>query len=381
MEERISYTGKRFGNLLVGERAYGAKTANKVMYHCTCDCGADEVVNKTTLARGAKRSCQECAKANKQRNDIAKWEIVKVGDVFGHLTVLAKKNGFAYCDCDCGMDYKTTLSSLVDGTRTMCLDCRQEIKNYNRNRKPQWIKLKNGNYQCELCGIERVFDSEKKSEKELCKCMKANGANYIKELPPEEVARKEKMWADYYASIPKDVEPAIERYEELANAVVLLAIQDMENAMFKYVVNRNFKYQNDKLYRDAIHFIKSETFDVYCSLGADRVLRQMKVNLEIVKRNFEQMTDIRAKESFGMDDFLELIAILDKMDYTSGRHFLRKYFLGQANHKVLAKLTGLPVKKIAKMVAEKEQFYRNRNYANESEAEDERYYSDEWSDC
>lgn len=58
--------GARFGRLTVTETA-GKDASGKYLYKCMCDCGAEKIVNGTSLKGGSIVSCG-CAKAERAKN-------------------------------------------------------------------------------------------------------------------------------------------------------------------------------------------------------------------------------------------------------------------------------------------------------------------------
>lgn len=101
MAELIDLTGKRFGKLLVINKAPTVKGRTKWL--CQCDCGNTKIIGANELKRGETNSCG-CIRhqASKQRKDFTNKRI-------GHLTVIEidkthdTKNGLYWiCRCDCG---------------------------------------------------------------------------------------------------------------------------------------------------------------------------------------------------------------------------------------------------------------------------------------
>lgn len=108
----IDLTGRRFGRLLVIERAPKNWYGNSVGWKCDCDCGVSRIVMSGNLRSGATKSCGGCGVKQTRIIDL-------VGRRFGKLTVIrrAANNSRSRrrprwdCLCDCG---KTTN---VDGGR------------------------------------------------------------------------------------------------------------------------------------------------------------------------------------------------------------------------------------------------------------------------
>lgn len=116
-------TGKRFGRLVVLERAGTSKNGH-VEWKCKCDCGNQVIVMAPSLKNG-KVSCG-CAveeKRNEQINSL-------IGRRFGKLTVIGlgddlispsgKRTKRWLCQCDCGNKTLVTRGSLVSGDTKGC---------------------------------------------------------------------------------------------------------------------------------------------------------------------------------------------------------------------------------------------------------------------
>jgi hypothetical protein len=109
-------SGKRFGRLVVVERAESAKTG--VHWLCKCDCGNTSIVVGANLQRGHTKSCG-CGAP--QQKDLT-------GQVFGRLTVIGlaipkpfKTNQSAWnCRCACGNMKPVRAQSLIGGGAKSC---------------------------------------------------------------------------------------------------------------------------------------------------------------------------------------------------------------------------------------------------------------------
>lgn len=129
----IDLTGKRFGKLIVMERAENNKHKES-MWVCLCDCGNTSVISGNNLAQGRTKSCG-CGKLG--YGDLS-------GMKFGRLTVI-ESDGYANggkrwkCKCDCGNECIASASKLVSGHKRSC-GCLRHEKPYNyqgrdRNRR------------------------------------------------------------------------------------------------------------------------------------------------------------------------------------------------------------------------------------------------------
>ena len=113
-------TGRRFGKLLVLERAEDAVTntnAHPLQYRCLCDCGKEVVVRGSGLISGGTRSCGFCRINEEYQDRVVITEAGRkmvdlTGMVFNRLTVVGhgpdsiSKKGIIsprwYCQCSCG---------------------------------------------------------------------------------------------------------------------------------------------------------------------------------------------------------------------------------------------------------------------------------------
>jgi len=107
--------GQRFGRLTVLRELPGQR------FECKCDCGRITTVAKSSLTRGATRSCG-CLRNGAHTRDLA-------GQRFGMLTVLrlagnpcTSSSGSAQwlCRCDCGSEIVTLARNLVSGDTRSC---------------------------------------------------------------------------------------------------------------------------------------------------------------------------------------------------------------------------------------------------------------------
>ncbi len=65
----IDLTGRRFGRLVVIERAENDKRGGKVRWACLCDCGTERIVRGALLRNGESQSCG-CLHAEKNRDQL-----------------------------------------------------------------------------------------------------------------------------------------------------------------------------------------------------------------------------------------------------------------------------------------------------------------------
>jgi hypothetical protein len=109
---QVAAIGVRFGKLTVSSLVPGT---SQVI--CQCDCGKECRVFKSTLERGAKRSC--CRKATQNRKDYA-------GIRFGALVAVSfsrlEQNGNSIWNvrCDCGYEGERIIRQLVQGMTKSC---------------------------------------------------------------------------------------------------------------------------------------------------------------------------------------------------------------------------------------------------------------------
>ncbi|MBQ7485901.1 MAG: hypothetical protein IJT77_00210 [Clostridia bacterium] len=96
--------GDRFGKLTV-------LSIQEKTVLCQCDCGNEKRVNKYNLLKGSTRSCG-CLRLTAP---------VKIGDVFGMLTVLEDLgNRKMLCRCQCGNEKIICKDSLTSGGTHSC---------------------------------------------------------------------------------------------------------------------------------------------------------------------------------------------------------------------------------------------------------------------
>ncbi len=128
-KEAEDLTGKRFGNLIAIKRV--ENKGRSTMWECQCDCGNITVVSSGHLKEGATKSCG-CLLSEKAV-DIS-------GRKFGKLTAIKpvgkNKRGqiLWMCKCDCGSEYITAASSMLDGNTTSCGCSRRKYKYIEHKR-------------------------------------------------------------------------------------------------------------------------------------------------------------------------------------------------------------------------------------------------------
>lgn len=138
MENAIDMVGKRFGRLIVLERA-GISKDRKAMWLCQCDCGNQKVIMGKTIRNGSSRSCGcLCREINSKRSTVD-----HTGERFGRLVVLSRAEDHVStgghrrvqwrCKCDCGNITVVSSGSLVNGTTKSC-GCLHKETARNNNR-------------------------------------------------------------------------------------------------------------------------------------------------------------------------------------------------------------------------------------------------------
>lgn len=126
MSNCIDLTGKKFGRLLVVEKA---ETKDRRAYwRCACDCGNEKIVMGKMLRHGDTKSCG-CL----YRESISAISVDLTNKRFGRLTVIKlvgskNKKIFWLCKCDCGNEKEVQSHHLTSGHTTSC-GC------YNKERK------------------------------------------------------------------------------------------------------------------------------------------------------------------------------------------------------------------------------------------------------
>ena len=161
MKKRIISIGERFNKLTVIEKledTYSKSGRKYENFLCKCDCGNTTVVRKDSLIRGGVKSCG-CLQRNREAKNTC--ELVKIGDVFGELRVIAYLNNAqsptsknrtyrkVLCECSCGNLKEITLDSLLSGATKSCGCLRKKVTS------ERMCKLNT----YEICGdTTKVFD-------------------------------------------------------------------------------------------------------------------------------------------------------------------------------------------------------------------------------
>lgn len=114
-----SLVGQRFGKLVVLVDDGTRDKRQRIMYKCQCDCGTITYAAATDLRIGTKKSCGCLASHDFRKR-------VKIGEVYGRLTVLEKtdrkqQSFIIYkCQCQCGNIIEVTSHNLKSGHTKSC---------------------------------------------------------------------------------------------------------------------------------------------------------------------------------------------------------------------------------------------------------------------
>lgn len=168
MRKLDDLTGKRFGKLMVVERAEDKISKNgkrSVMWKCTCDCGKETIVHASALRNGSSKSCGCLRSPN------------LIGKRFGMLVVESQTEDYVtpkgnhhtqwLCKCDCGNYKKAIVNKLLSGSVTHC-GC-QTGKNISEANTENLIGQRFG----KLVVIKRTGYRNNKDKRRrlwLCKC-------------------------------------------------------------------------------------------------------------------------------------------------------------------------------------------------------------------
>lgn len=132
-------TGKRFGKLVVIERAEKPKVKHPGAYWlCRCDCGNEVIKRADSLKKGAK----SCGCITKERMaNIGKSRFKNISGMrYGRLTVITlhgkDKGGknLWLCRCDCGNEILADSGRLTSGNTMSCGCFRKEKSCYNHKQ-------------------------------------------------------------------------------------------------------------------------------------------------------------------------------------------------------------------------------------------------------
>ena len=206
MGKILDRTGKRYGRLLVLERAedvtYPNNQKRKIMWKCQCDCGKICYRSSDSLGSGTK-SCgclvTETAKRNLKNinSKKEKEKQINIGKRFGSLTIIqtedtskARPHDYWITQCDCGNIFSTLHRNITSGKYTDC-GC-QDLRYYRFKdisgqrfgkliasrpiiEKEQSGKSKRWICQCD-CGRETIVtaDALQKGNTMSCGCLKSS---------------------------------------------------------------------------------------------------------------------------------------------------------------------------------------------------------------
>lgn len=104
----------------------------KVRWKCKCSCGKEVIVKGASLRDGNTKSCGCLATELIIQRNIESGEPIKIGDKFGHLTVIAdlgmrkqktrdKNWRWSLCQCDCGSNpVEVPNNMLKNGSKKSC---------------------------------------------------------------------------------------------------------------------------------------------------------------------------------------------------------------------------------------------------------------------
>ena len=125
MPKPIDLTGKRFGRLVVIQRATNSKEG-RTRWLCKCDCGNERIILGKSLRNGRTQSCGCLNKEIVSKNSL----VDRVGERFGRLVVVERApdyiapNGSKHvcwkCMCDCGNETVVDVCQLVKGSTKSC---------------------------------------------------------------------------------------------------------------------------------------------------------------------------------------------------------------------------------------------------------------------
>lgn len=121
----LDLTDRRFGRLQVLEQGSRSRSG-RIRWKCRCDCGNENVVERTSLTSGATRSCGCLAREKKQAAGKRRVKDL-VGQRFGRWEVLERdatprktRNAYWKCRCDCGVENSVSGSALRKGDSQSC---------------------------------------------------------------------------------------------------------------------------------------------------------------------------------------------------------------------------------------------------------------------
>ena len=129
--KRVDLTGRRFGKLVVQQKAEKSSEKHGRRWVCLCDCGMQITVRGDLLKLGKRKSCG-CLREGKKLDDIGNPTstvgAVKVGKVYGRLTVADRKSNQTVCasstmwvcQCKCGKVCEVRADRLAYGNTKSC---------------------------------------------------------------------------------------------------------------------------------------------------------------------------------------------------------------------------------------------------------------------
>lgn len=159
----IDLTGKQFGRLKVLEQVEDnvlPSGLHEKMWRCICDCGQESVVRGAFLRTGHTTSCG-CCKTGTNFIDLS-------GKRFSDVTVLERIGEDSppkwRCLCDCGTEFITRGSSLVNGHTKSC-GCRKK-----QLRIPDMVGHRFGRLMVVSRGDDEITKKGTRYIRWVCKC-------------------------------------------------------------------------------------------------------------------------------------------------------------------------------------------------------------------
>lgn len=186
-------TGKRFGRLVVVEKANGPN--NRTLWHCRCDCGGETYSKPSDLTHGRTKSCG-CLNLE-HSVQIGKAHLINIiGKKFGKLTVVERiDDTLTYrCKCDCGNEKIVSGESLRGGHTKSCGCLKNEDPpNKIQDRETAMLKVEYGaiKKRNRYKGFKTVLSFDEFSELVHKPCYYC-GKQYSKEITDESHGPKEK---------------------------------------------------------------------------------------------------------------------------------------------------------------------------------------------
>lgn len=162
MPALVEMLGKRFGRLLVIERAGSGPSG--AHWKCRCECGTAMVANGRRLRNG---ECRSCGCLYRETRPSPK-RIDLTGQVFDRLTVLGPAEPSTdgrvrwWCLCSCGVKKAMRARTLRDGNARSCGCKRAEFlrgPNMHRFKKGEATRLKHGHTRRGNGGRSREYQA------------------------------------------------------------------------------------------------------------------------------------------------------------------------------------------------------------------------------